>query len=98
MVNVTLSEVEGWHAPAGRPDLGTVASCTGQADQTGSAGGCQKTWARPTDRVARQPERRQPISGSGRDPGHRPYAPADRKPGRRDRSTTHILPAEYGFG
>jgi len=35
-------EVEGWHAPAGRPDLGTPASCPGQADQTGNAGGCQE--------------------------------------------------------
>lgn len=35
------------------------------------------TWARPTDRVARQPRLRQPISRSGRGPGHRPYAPTE---------------------
>ena len=65
----SLSLVEGWHAPAGRRTCETLASDPGQADQTGSAGGCQKTWARPTDRFARQPERRQPNRRSGRDPG-----------------------------
>jgi hypothetical protein len=33
-----------------------LASDPGQADQTGSAGGCQKTGTRPTDRFPRQPE------------------------------------------
>jgi hypothetical protein len=55
-------------------ELRIPASCPGQADQTGSAGSCLKTWARPTDRFAGQPERRQPIRRSGRDPGPRPYA------------------------
>ena len=40
----SLSEVEGWHAPAGRRTCDTPASCPGQADQTGRAGGCLKTW------------------------------------------------------
>ena len=44
-----LSEVEGWHAPAGRRTCETLASDPGQADQTGSAGGCQKNWD-PADR------------------------------------------------
>jgi hypothetical protein len=37
--------------------------------------GARKTGTRPTDRFARQPERRQPIRRSGRDPGSRLYAP-----------------------
>src|SRR6266568_337070 len=40
----SLSQVEGWHAPAGRRTCETLASDPGQADQTGSAGGCQKNW------------------------------------------------------
>ena len=52
----------------------------GQADQTGTAGGCHKPGARPTDRLAGQPERRQPIRRSGRDPGSRPYARTTPKP------------------
>ena len=93
-----ISQVEGWHAPAGRPDLWTPASCTGQADQTGSAGGCLKPGARPTDRLAGQPVRRQPNRRSGRDPGPRPYARIPSKPGKPGRkagSTIHSLPAEY---
>ena len=34
----------------------TPASCTGRADQTGSAGGCLESGARPTDRLAGQHE------------------------------------------
>jgi len=37
-----LSEVERWHAPAGRRICETLASDPGQADQAGIAGGCQK--------------------------------------------------------
>jgi hypothetical protein len=88
------SEVEGWHAPAGHRALRTPASCPGQADQTGTTGGCQRPGARPTDRVARQPQRRQPNSRSGRDPGTRPYAPTSSKRGKQGRSTIHTLPAD----
>jgi hypothetical protein len=60
-------------------DLGTPASCTGQADQTGSAGGCKELG--PADRsISRQPERHRPIRRSGRDPGLRPYARTRPKP------------------
>jgi hypothetical protein len=66
-------------------DLRTPASCTGQADQTGSAGGYQGLG--PADRsISRQPERRRPIRRSGQDPGLRPYArtrPKPRKQGRK---------------
>src|SRR5215471_14058476 len=67
----------------------------GQADQTGSAGGCQKTWARPIDRLAGQPERRQPNRRSGRDPGPDPTPVPPQNGGSRAGSTIHILPAEY---
>jgi len=81
-------------------DLGTPASCPGQADQTGSAGGCQELG--PADKsISRQPERRRPIRRSGRDPGPWPYAhtrPKPRRHGRKRRSragsTIHILPAD----
>jgi hypothetical protein len=41
-----------------------------------------KTWARPTDRLAGQPGRRQPNRRSGWDPGPRPYARTQSKPGK----------------
>ena len=44
--------------------------------------GARKTGTRPTDRFARQPERRQPIRRSGRDPGSRRYAPATSRSGK----------------
>src|ERR1700736_2751875 len=61
---------KGWHAPTGRPDLRTPTSSPGRADQTGpKAGAGNNPGTRPTDRVARQPKRRQPVRRSGRDPG-----------------------------
>jgi len=74
-------------------DLATPASCTGQADQTGNAGGA-RTWARPTDRFPRQPERCQPNRKSGRDPGHRPTRQPSQDPAGRAGSTDPILPAD----
>ena len=44
--------------------------------------GARKTGTRPTDRFARQPERRQPNRRSGRDPGSRPYAPITSRSGK----------------
>jgi hypothetical protein len=64
-------------------DLGTPASDPGQADQTGSAGSCQKNLG-PADRSFRKTtrRRRQPNRRSGRDPGPRPYAHTTSKPGK----------------
>ena len=62
------------------------ASCPGQADQTGSAGRCLKTWAPADKSISRQPERRRPIRRSGRDPGPRRYAPTSPKPRKQGRS------------
>jgi hypothetical protein len=39
----SFSVVEGWHAPAGLSDLGTPASCPGQAEQPTAPGGCHET-------------------------------------------------------
>lgn len=65
-------------------DLGSLASCTGQADQAGSAGGCQGLG--PADRsISGQPERHRPIRRSGRDPGLRPYARTRPKPPKQGR-------------
>jgi hypothetical protein len=61
-------------------DLGNPGLKPGWADQTGSAGGCRKTWD-PADRsLAGQPQWRQPIRKSGRDPGPGPYAHTTAKP------------------
>jgi hypothetical protein len=49
-------------------DLWTLASGTGQADQAGSAGGCQKLGP-GRQVVSKDSEPAQPISRSGRDPG-----------------------------
>ena len=76
----------------------TPASCTGQADQAGSAGGCLKTWAWPTDRLAGQPGRRQPNRRSGRDPGSRPYARIQPKPGKPGRKHYPQAPCRIGAG
>src|SRR6266550_971716 len=74
-------------------DLGTPASCTGQADQTGSAGGCQGLG--PADRsISRQPERRRPIRRSGRTQASDPTPVPGQNLGSRARSTIHILPAD----
>jgi len=81
----------------GRRTCETLASDPGQADQTGSAGGCQKTWARPTDRFARQPERRQPNRRSGRTQAPDPTPVLSQDQGSRAGSTTHTLPAESAF-
>ena len=77
-------------------DLGTPASCPGQADQTGSAGGCQKnlgaadrSFPKTTSGVSR-------LAGQAgpRPPTLRSNRSKLRKQGR---STIHILPAEYAL-
>src|SRR6266702_1620962 len=74
----------------------TPASCPGQADQTGSSGGCLKTWG-PADRsISRQPERHRPIRRSGRDPGLRRYASTRPKPGKQGRKHYPHPPCRLG--
>ena len=92
----SLSEVEGWHAPAGRRTCETPASDPGQADQTGSAGGCLKTWGPADKSISRQPETASADSEVRPGPRPRTYAHTTAKPRKqgRDRSTTHILPAD----
>ena len=65
-----LLRVEGWHAPAGRRTCEPPASCPGRADQTGRAGGCQKTWG-PADRSFRRTTRAASAASEVR-PGPRP--------------------------
>src|SRR6267142_35027 len=73
----SLSQVEGWHAPAGRRTCETLASDPGQADQTGSAGGCQKNWD-PADRSFRKTTRaasaESEVRPGPRFPTLRPYS------------------------
>src|SRR5215470_14204983 len=98
MVNVIPFVVAGWHAPAGRragnPGLLPRPGSTGTAPPVGAKG----TWARPTGRFAGPPKRRQPISRSGRDPGHRPYPRTRPNPGKQGRkhTSTSSLPIIYG--
>ena len=57
--------------------------------------GCRKPGARPTDRLAGQPVRRQPNRRSGRDPGSDPTPVSSQNRGSRAGNTIHSLPAEY---
>src|SRR5215813_9046252 len=77
------------------PDLATPASRTGQADQTGHAGGCQKNLG-PADRSIPRTARSASADSEVR-PGPRPptLRPTNPKPRKQGRSTIHILPAEY---
>src|SRR5664279_6570200 len=93
MVNVIPFSGGGMARTAGPSDLATPASCTGQADQTGNAGGA-RTWARPTDRLSAQPDRHQPNRKSGRDQAADPTHPPSQNPPGRAGSTTPILPAD----
>ena len=66
-------------------DLATPASCPGQADQTGSAGGCQKTWG-PADRSSRRTARAASAESEDRPaPRPRPYAHTTAKPRKQGR-------------
>src|SRR5258708_1301768 len=60
---------------------------TGRSDR--HAGGCQKTWARPTSRFAGQPERRQPNRRAGRSQAPEPTPTPDPSGGSRAGSTIH---------
>jgi hypothetical protein len=76
------------------PDLATPASCPGQADQTGSAGGCQKNLG-PAGRSF--PKTTSGVSRLAGQAGPRPptLRPDQSKTRRQGRSTIHILPADY---
>ncbi len=66
-------------------DLCTPASCPGQADQTGSAGGCQKT-RDPADRSSRRTARAASAESEVRPgPRPRPYARTTAKPWKQGR-------------
>jgi len=59
----------------------------------GTAGGCQRNLGPGRQVVSQDNQRRQPISRSGRDPGHRPYActtPNRQKQGRKHSSTSSL--------
>src|SRR5690349_46274 len=77
-------------------DLGTPASCPGQADQTGSAGGCQRNLG-PADRSF--PKTTSGVSRLAGQAGPRPptLRPNQSKTWKQGRSTTHILPADYAL-
>src|SRR6266568_5439349 len=76
---------EGWHAPAGRRTCEPRPLVQDGQIRPAAPAGAIKTWARPADRCAGQPGRRQPIRRSGRDPGPRPYARTTTKPGKQGR-------------
>jgi len=73
----------------------TPASCPGRADQAGTAGGCQKTWApagRSIRRTARTGVSRFAGQAGTQAPDPTPLLSQDR--GSRAGSTTHTLPAD----
>jgi len=90
-----LSQVEGWHAPAGRRTCEPRPLAQDGADQAGTAGGCRKTCGPAGRSIARQP--RGGVSRIGGQAGTQapdptPVPGQDR--GSRAGSTIHTLPAE----
>src|SRR6266853_1457160 len=77
MVNaISFLWLKGWHAPAGRRIREPRPLPRPGGSDRHRRWVPQKPGTRPTDRLAGQPERRQPIRRSGRDPGTptlRPY-------------------------
>src|SRR3974390_2023879 len=92
----SLSLVEGWHAPAGRRTCETLASDPGQADQTGSAGGCQKPG--PGRQIVSQdsPSGISRIGGQAGTQAPDPTPAPLQNHGSRAGSTIHSLPADSG--
>ena len=73
--------------------LGTLASYPGQAEPGRHRRWVPKNLGPGRQVVSQDNQRRQPISRSGRDPGHRPYArtrPNPRKQGRKHTSTSSL--------
>src|SRR6516165_1700327 len=89
----SLSLVEGWHAPAGRRTWQPRPLAQARQIRPAAPVGARKPGARPTDRLAGQPERRQPNRRSGRDPGPDPTPTPSQNRVSRAGSTIHILPA-----
>src|SRR6516162_11953191 len=91
----SLSQVEGWHAPAGRRTREPPAACTGQADQTGTTGG----WLNlgPGRQIVLQdsPDGVSRLGGQAgtQAPDATPVSSQNR--GSRAGSTIHSLPVEY---
>ena len=83
----------GTHPLAVGPGNPALLHRTGRSDR--HAGGCQKTWARPTNRFAGQPEQRQPNRRSGRTQAPDPTPRPSQNRGSRAGSTIHTLPADY---
>src|SRR5216683_112052 len=96
MVNaISLLRLKGWHAPAGRRTCETPASSPGQADQTGTAGGCQKNWdpaGRSFRRTTRTASAESEVRPGPRLPTLRPYHLKTGEAG--PEAPIHILPAE----
>src|SRR6266480_5676904 len=93
----SLSEVEGWHAPAGRQTWEPRPLAQARQIRPAAPVGARKPGTRPTDRLAGQPERRQPNRRSGRDPGPDPTPAPPQNHGSRAGSTIHSLPAAYAW-
>src|SRR6266567_431179 len=90
----SLSQVEGWHAPAGRRTCEPRPLAQARQIRPAAPVGA-RSWARPTDRSQDSP------SGVGRFGGQAGTQASDPTPvpgqnlGSRAGSTIHILPAEY---
>src|SRR5436305_12791958 len=70
MVNaIPFLWLKGWHAPAGRRTCEPRPLVQDGQIRPAPPVGARKPGARPTNRFAGQPERRQPTRRSGRDPG-----------------------------
>ena len=87
--------VEGWHAPAGRRSCEPWPLAQARQDRERHRRWVPKEPGPGRQVVSQDNQRRQPNSRSGRDPGHRPYAPTRPNHRKQGRSTIHILPAGY---
>jgi len=77
------------------PDLGTLASCPGQADQAGTAGGCHKPG--PGRQIVSQDSQGgvSRLAGQAGTQATDPTPPLSQNLGGRAGALIHILPAEY---
>src|SRR6266581_4524074 len=90
----SLSEVEGWHAPAGHRTREPRPLAQARQIRPAAPVGA-RNWARPTDRSQDSPSGIGRFGGQAGTQASDPTPVPGQNPGSRAGSTIHILPAEY---